>query len=418
MRLSTVQHGALVEVIADGRLDESWADHLASALDQAIRDGNHHIRLNMESVTYLSSAGIRVLVGCYNNVKQINGSFAVKNPSRQVRTILDMTLLSPMLIAEEPLTAPVAAGHEPVTISTENAAFELLETQRENTLVCHAVGDAARFERGGFGPGDMSTLAFPADTFGLGVGAFGSSYADCRDRFGEFIAAAGTAAYLPTDGASAPDYLVAAGSLVPEVGVLYGLRCDGSFAHHLRFEAAKQARDIGLAELVSACMLAAEAGIAGMVILGETTGLVGAALRRSPASERSTGDSPFAYPQIRKWLTFTAEPAHTRSLCLIVGVACNLASAPAALGPLLRPLSHNGNKTAGHFHAAAFPYRPLQKGKLDLQATVQRMFETQGPQGLLHLLPDDREAFGAGESRFVRGACWIAPIRDVRGGEL
>jgi hypothetical protein len=43
------------------------------------------------------------------------------------------------------------------------------------------------------------------------------------------------------------------------------------------------------------------------------------------------------------------------------------------------------------------------------------LFENQGPKGLLHLLWDAREATGAGESRFVRGACWLGPIREFSG---
>ena len=39
MRISTAQHGVVVEVIAEGRIDESWADHLASALDDVVRRG-------------------------------------------------------------------------------------------------------------------------------------------------------------------------------------------------------------------------------------------------------------------------------------------------------------------------------------------------------------------------------------------
>jgi hypothetical protein len=64
----------------------------------------------------------------------------------------------------------------------------------------------------------------------------------------------------------------------------------------------------------------------------------------------------------------------------------------------------------GHFHAAAFPYRPLRKGKVDLVHTVQPLFESEQVLGLLHLLNDWRELSGAGESRFLRGACWCAPL--------
>ena len=64
-------------------------------------------------------------------------------------------------------------------------------------------------------------------------------------------------------------------------------------------------------------------------------------------------------------------------------------------------------------HTGRLPGCPGQQWiRLDLEATVGLLFEVQGPQGLLHLLCDDREATGAGESRFVRGACWVAPIKE------
>jgi anti-anti-sigma factor len=412
MRISTAQHGAVVEVIAEGRLDESWADHVASALDEVVRRGTHHVRLNMEAVTYLSSSGIRVLISCYKDLKQINGSFAVTSPSHQVRKILDMTGLSTLLLADVAGVAPVDAPVEHQrAIHTENGLFEVLDSHEAKALACRVIGDHQNSHRGNCA-GDMTQVRFPAGAFGLGIGAFGSEYLDCRDRFGEFVAAGGAAAYLPTDGASTPDYLVATGSLVPEVAMLYGICCEGGFSHHLRFSPGDQARDVGLSEIVSTCLKTADAETAGIVIVAESTGLVGAALRRSPATEPNNTAPRFDHPNIRKWVTFTAEPAHAGSLCLVVGVA----SEPAAAGPLqplLRPVSRAGTGISGHFHAAAFPYRAIQKGRLELDATVGVLFENQGPKGLLHLLWDAREATGAGESRFVRGACWVGSIREL-----
>ena len=413
MRISTAQHGAVVEVIAEGRIDESWADHLASALDDVVRRGTHHVRLNMAAVTYLSSAGISVLIRCYNDLKQINGSFAVTAPSNRIRTILDLAGLSALLLTDVSGAARVDAPIEHhVAIHTENGLFEVLDAQEAKALACRVIGDHQSLQRGNCGPGDMSQLRFPAGAFGFGIGAFGSDYSECRDRFGEFVAAAGAAAYLPTDGASAPDYLVATGSLVPEVAMLYGIRCEGSFSHQLRFAPGDQARDIGLSEIVSTCLQSADAETAGIVIVAESTGLVGAALRRSPAMERNSTASRFDHPNVRKWVTFTAEPAHAGSLCLVVGVASDSA-ATGPLQPLLRPVSRAGTGISGHFHAAAFPYRAIQKGRLQLDATVRVLFENQGPKGLLHLLWDHREPTGAGESRFVRGACWVGPIREI-----
>jgi len=107
---------------------------------------------------------------------------------------------------------------------------------------CRVMGNSSPLERGEYREANMTAVSFPEATFGLGLGAFGSDFADCRDRFGEFLAVAGAAGYLPTDGASAPDYLLSAGSFVPEVRVLYGIRCEGQFAQLARFEAAKENR--------------------------------------------------------------------------------------------------------------------------------------------------------------------------------
>jgi hypothetical protein len=65
---------------------------------------------------------------------------------------------------------------------------------------------------------------------------------------------------------------------------------------------------------------------------------------------------------------------------------------------------------AGHFHAAAFSYRPVQRGQIDLKTSIKTLFEGQALEGILHLLTDDRTISGAGESEFLRGACWVAPI--------
>jgi hypothetical protein len=55
----------------------------------------------------------------------------------------------------------------------------------------------------------------------------------------------------------------------------------------------------------------------------------------------------------------------------------------------------------------------LKRRELDLQATTANLFEAEAPQGLLHLLHDNREITGAGESQFARGTCWMGPISDV-----
>ena len=145
-------------------------------------------------------------------------------------------------------------------------------------------------------------------------------------------------------------------------------------------------------------------------MVNDSAGLIGATLRQSPAGTPSDG-APFRFPDVRKWLSFTAERAFPRALTLVVGIAAH--GNCGALDPLLRPLRRDSD-LRGHFHAAAFSYRPVKKGSVELKATVTTLFETTSLQGVLHLLADDREIEGAGESEFVRGACWLSPIGEIQ----
>jgi hypothetical protein len=96
-----------------------------------------------------------------------------------------------------------------------------------------------------------------------------------------------------------------------------------------------------------------------------------------------------------------------------VGVASR--PGDGGLKVLLRPL-HGAGDAAGHFHAAAFSYRPLPRGLVDLNKTIRDLFEHEKLLGILHVIADDRQAMGVSESAFVRGACWVAPITKVQRG--
>ena len=112
----------------------------------------------------------------------------------------------------------------------------------------------------------------------------------------------------------------------------------------------------------------------------------GAALRRSPTEPIANGGF-FAHPGVRGRLTFTTERAFQRSVVLTAGVVVrrNGRSAPA-----LDQLRPSGPGIDGHFHAAAFRFRPLPKGAIDLGETVTTLFESEQLLGVLHLLHDDR----------------------------
>ncbi|MEN6603889.1 MAG: anti-sigma factor antagonist, partial [Bryobacteraceae bacterium] len=211
-----------------------------------------------------------------------------------------------------------------------------------------------------------------------------------------------------------PDYMVTSGSLIPKVMALYSVVCRGGFRSLMRFEGPASGAPVGFGALLAQMRRRCEGQAMGVVLMAESAGLLGASLKRPPVA----GGGPvhvFQHPEIRNWLSFSPERTYTRSVAVIAGVASD--SPPPQVSPLLRPVTSDG-ALMGHFHAAAFGYHPLQKGRIDLATTVSKLFDTGGLQGIVHLLRDDRPAAGAGESEFLRGACWFGPIdRFVTAGE-
>ncbi len=411
MEIITQPHaGEGAELKIRGRLDGYWAEHLAADLEKTVREGTHRLWLDLSGVTYLSSLGIGVLVRFHKQLRALGGSFKVVHPSETVKEVLATVRLIEMLVGEAPGRSATTTwvGRAPrrgAIREQERLTLETFDYPNPGPLRGRLIGDPALLRGCRFGEANCQAVPLTADTLAVGVGALGRDYADCQDRFGEFLAAAGVAAYLPTDGTNVPDYLMLGDAVAANVQFCYGLTAVGPFSHLTRFETKKDA-PVTLTELVTANLDLAGAEAIGLVLIAESAGLLGAALRRPPVGA-AAAEAPFAHPAIREWLNFTAERVYRNSTALVVGVATR--AEPGALAPMVRPLGR-APRPVGHFHAALFAHRTLSKGEIDLRETVAALFETQRLQGLLHLLSDYRAPAGVGESEFVRGACWAAPL--------
>ena len=411
MEISTKQIGPYLELKISGRLDAYWSDHLSTSIETAMRQGSHLLQLNLADVPYLSSAGIRVLLKYFKQLKEIKGRLSITHPSESALSILELAGLTDLLVdtgaSAPPLPVPVP---EPVRIDQETTVYYVHEEAPGSVLKGRMIGVPEKINTASFTAADSHSETFPDGTFGLGMGAIGPNFEECRNLFGEFLAAAGVAAYLPSGSNNVPDYVVSEGLLVPQLELLYGISWHGRFSHLIRFEAKSDFPGVTkLSEIVEQALQSTRASTAGFVILAESAGLVGASLKQSPVEGSGTSD-PLGFPEIRDWVSFSAERCFDRNLCVIVGIASRSAEGP--FKPMLRPLGKSV-QAVGHFHAAVFPYHPLQRGQIELFKSLTGLFGVETIQGLIHLLADDREIEGIGESEFLRGACWVGALEPA-----
>ena len=403
------KQGDILTVKISGRIDSYWSEHLTTLLKDEVHAGSYNISLNLDDIIFISSAGIRVLVQYYKQLKSLNGSLAIVSCSESVRKILDMSGLSQLFFRlpekqvrtiEEKPEAKHKFGNYSCTVKALSEGIK---------MDCRLIGNPDRLAGADFSPEDIINEKFGTGKFAIGLGAIGNDFEDCKNRFGECLASSGAVAHLPTGAKAKADYDLAAGNFIPELKMLYGLVFEGSFSHFIRFEA-NQMEQVAFDSLIEGCLSVAGLDCAAIVIAAEAAGLVGAALERLPAMG-SAGSTIFDFPAVRDHIGFTTERAYPNSHVLAVGVVVpkDRSGTDIKLIKLLRQVSRQSSYMS-HFHAAVFSYYPLKKEVSDAGEVTHTLFGNAPLQSVLHLVCDDRDIVGVGQSEFIRGMVWLGRI--------
>ena len=410
MQITQHRNDELLEIRLAGRIDATWGEHLRATIEEAVRSGSHRIALNCSAVDYISSLGIGVIVTQYKLLQSVNGSLLVTYPSKFVREILTSVGLAGLLL--EDARNGAHAGPAPSLRETRGGAiYEVFSQPVAQPISCTLIGDPDKLVSTGFGEADCTSVVFPPGAFGLGLGAFGTGFEDCKGRFGEFLALDGCALALPTSGPDAvPDYVIRTGELVPQVETLYAISGSGDFSTMVRFDSlAEGPGGIGLSELVTSLLDLSSSPVIAFAALVEAACIIGTSLLKSP----TCGPLPREIPAMRDWLSFTTERLSKKSLALLIGVAGH--DLPEGLEPFLRPIRPDCSIRA-HIHAAIFNYQPVQRGELPFSGIVSKVIASANPNALLHLMADARPYEGVGETDLARGACWMGSVKTFKQG--
>lgn len=399
-----------------GRLDADWSVHVDTAIDKVIQNGHHRIALDLADVDYVSSAGVGVLIKYHRKLKDVKGSFFVRNATGNVLSVLRLMKLSWLTVENQPFAAPEANKRQRNDLQLAGCQFELYELSPGAQMECQLLGEPADFMTGRFSQSTLHTVRFHRRNMSLGLGTFsGNSSTETSSKdfglLGESLGIAGAVIQHSADGSRIPDYQLAFESLTPELRMLYGIECTGDFSSLIRFDAVNAVNGaIPFSKLILEVHSRFKSETTAFVLVAESASIVGATLIQSPSSARAR--DWLGYPEIRDWLTFVTEQERAPQLLLIVGIAHSDIAEASPMTAFVRPLA-SAESPAGHFHAAQFRYAPLPKGMLDLHATVKDLFLGNSPQSVWHLLQDERPFEGAGETMLMRGACWCGPVSQI-----
>ena len=100
MTINVERDFELVTLEITGRLDTTTAPNLESAINELSQETKELI-FDMSGVEYISSAGIRVLLGAYKKMNSTQGKIRIEKVNEQVLEVFEMTGLSEMLEQEK-----------------------------------------------------------------------------------------------------------------------------------------------------------------------------------------------------------------------------------------------------------------------------------------------------------------------------
>ena len=98
--LSASRDGDLI-IDLRGEVDDVSAPHLWSCLEIELGQGPPRVVLDLSKVSFLSSAGVTVIIRLLRQLSQTGGDLVIKSPSATAQRVLDVTGITSRVTLED-----------------------------------------------------------------------------------------------------------------------------------------------------------------------------------------------------------------------------------------------------------------------------------------------------------------------------
>ncbi len=400
MQLTVQKNNQIIMIKAKGRLDASWSKYFEEQNLDYIRESFHHVLWDFSDLEYISSAGIRSLLVIYKALQQLQGKLQIIKTSEIVKSTLEMTGFSAWFDEKLPESWSENKSLNKISDTTNFQTYPLNPNAK---LQCECICQWKPWKL----PKKAENKVYGLNKYGLGIGSSKEDFGKHTPLFGEFVAINSCVSFQRAEKNAKPDYLISEKAFIPELNVIQAINCEGEMSHLIRFSADMDQRVFTIAELCEQIHQTLQNDCFAFVLAGETDGLCGAQLIKSPSLNQEEKD--LGYPEIKEYLSFSGEKVYQGQSTLLFGVVKK--NDPLRPLEMLTPLSE-GHPLSAHIHAIVFPYQPLQNNQIDLSESIHKFFSGSAPLSVMHLIHDERSLTGIGQSTFVRGAIWCACIKN------
>ena len=384
-----------------GRLDAHVCTDLEREIGALFGPSAHNLVLNLQDVTYLSSASLRVFLQFHRQAARQGGQFALAGIRPYCREVIRISGLADTLPIFESGAEALAAfepGHDrhemPLGIfdftpgGDEPGAIEILG-HIDDVLESRVT------------EGMLKSKAFSAKLFSLGLGGLGASDAEVMPLLGEMMTIGGTMVWLPADGNDTPDFLIPKDdSDLVKIRTAFNASLAGAFNEFVHFRSMSP-DGANLTELYHALFdLARERradfrGAIGLAMRADVSAVYGSGVTKSPiAAHAPENGKPIIDPtNFAEWFEFDTEPRHRQVTGLISGVGVDLRADLSAFDKASfdatfyrNPANHPARDCLLHNHGVFFDPLPFPDPPRDLQTEIQNVVEEGDFVDMRHLL--------------------------------
>lgn len=423
------QNGVAVARLA-GRLDGFGAKAAAAELGPERAAGR--LVLDCAELSYLSSAGVRVLITLQKAAAAGGGAVALAGVQPFCWSVLEMSGLAGMIPvfgtvgeAAAELQAHEGAGRTAEACETGVGRF-VFHPVGSGAATIDIMGDIANVIDCAITEELVAGKPFFETEYSLGLGALGAAPDDYLPVMGEAMMVAGTMVWLPTDGNDTPDYMIprkASTAVVLHTGFNASIR--GGFNEFAEFTA-PAGRAATIREIYRALFDLAKArrpdfrGVLGLAWRAEIDGAFGAGITKSPllANRPANGKMITDASNFGEWFESDTTPRHAGTTALICGAGEDLTADRSGIDQdrlrrmfYVNPANKAAQHEVLHNHAVFFRDAPPPGGTHDMDVEMRRVVDGGEFVDMRHLL-DQTTVKSA-----LIGVSYVQEVReDVRKG--
>jgi anti-anti-sigma factor len=425
------KHGILV-VAPEGRMDAFAAVNLDKELEILLKEDDSYLVLDMASVPYLSSGGIRVILAAQKKLARKDGRVYLCSLLEYPVQVIKMAgmdiifnnygtvdeAINKILLLENIKQSEKDILHLPC-YNKHHTCFHVFHAT-DNIAKLKIVGNLMKVMHATLEAGDIRERHFSETEYSIGLGALGGTMEDCLPLLGEMITIGGTMVWLPTDGNDTPDFLIPQKD-TREVIIRTGLNLalEGEFNDIVLVGDVDKSLPITISELYEAILdinrerHGPHSGLVSIAMVADLHSLFSSGVKVSPVkSFTPVNGGLITDPEnIVQWMDINTEAKYPGNTMVSFGLGLDLTADLSGLSKTaldnvfyLHPANVGSKKMLLHNHGVVFESLEWQHA-LDLDSAIRKIVHQGKFVDMRHLLDT---------TRITRAIVGVSHISNIR----